>query len=107
MSGRASAILTAEALLDSNVLVAILAEAHDHHHASLAIRDPRPRLAVCAHSYAEVYSPDPVLASSLSGAWVCSATISAPQASKARDAPAAIDSVKPSIDVWLRQTEWT
>jgi predicted nucleic acid-binding protein len=50
--------LAAEALLDSNVLVAMLAEAHEHHHASLAIvlGDPRPSFAVSAHSYAEVYS---------------------------------------------------
>lgn len=58
MTRRASAILTSEALLDSNVVVAMLAEAHEHHHASLAIvlGDPRPGFAVCAHSYAEVYS---------------------------------------------------
>jgi predicted nucleic acid-binding protein len=50
--------LTADALLDSNVLVAMLAEAHEHHQASLALvlDDPRPRFAVCAHSYAETYS---------------------------------------------------
>jgi predicted nucleic acid-binding protein len=50
--------LTAEALLDSNVLVAMLAEAHEHHQASLALvlGDPRPHFAVCAHSYAEAYS---------------------------------------------------
>ena len=50
--------MTAEALLDSNVLVAMLAEAHEHHQASLALvlGDPRPHFAVCAHSYAEVYS---------------------------------------------------
>jgi predicted nucleic acid-binding protein len=50
--------LTAEALLDSNVLVAMLAEAHEHHRASLALvlGDPRPSFAICAHSYAEAYS---------------------------------------------------
>jgi predicted nucleic acid-binding protein len=50
--------LAAEALLDSNVLVAMLAEAHQHHQASLALvlSDPRSGFAVCAHSYAEVYS---------------------------------------------------
>ncbi len=50
--------MTAEALLDSNVLVAMLAEAHEHHQASLALVlvDPRPNFAVCAHSYAEAYS---------------------------------------------------
>jgi predicted nucleic acid-binding protein len=53
-----SAILIAEALLDSNVLVGMLAEAHEHHHASLALvlGEPRPGFAVCAHSYAEAYS---------------------------------------------------
>ena len=54
---RASATLTAEALLDSNVVVAMLAQAHEHHEPSVALvlDDARPRLAVCAHSYAEVY----------------------------------------------------
>jgi predicted nucleic acid-binding protein len=49
--------LIAEALLDSNVLVAMLAEAHEHHQASLALvlGDPRRSFAVCAHSYAEAY----------------------------------------------------
>jgi len=49
--------LTAEALLDSNVLVAMLAEAHEHHQASLALvlGDARPSFTVCAHSYAEAY----------------------------------------------------
>jgi len=47
-----------EALLDSNVVVAILAEAHEHHPASLALLDGprRARFAVSAHSYAEAYS---------------------------------------------------
>jgi predicted nucleic acid-binding protein len=50
--------LIAEALLDSNVLVAMLAEAHEHHPASLALvlGDPRPSFAISAHSYAEAYS---------------------------------------------------
>ena len=50
--------MIAEALLDSNVLVAMLAEAHEHHQASLALvlADPAPRLTVSAHSYAEAYS---------------------------------------------------
>jgi predicted nucleic acid-binding protein len=48
----------ADALLDSNVLIALLAEAHEHHTASLALFvDRRPfRFAVAAHSYAETYS---------------------------------------------------
>ncbi len=39
-------------------MVAILAEAHEHHTASLALlADPtRARFAVSAHSYAEAYS---------------------------------------------------
>lgn len=49
----------AAALLDSNVVVAILSEAHEHHQASLALlltgADPA-RYAISAHSYAEVYS---------------------------------------------------
>lgn len=50
--------MIAEALLDSNVLVAMLAEAHEHHQASLALMcgDPCPSFAICAHSYAEAYS---------------------------------------------------
>ncbi len=49
--------MIADALLDSNVLVAMLAEAHEHHAPSLALvlgEDPA-RFAVCAHSYAEAY----------------------------------------------------
>ncbi len=48
----------AEALLDSNVLIALLAEAHQHHDASIALfAQGRPwRFAVAAHSYAETYS---------------------------------------------------
>ena len=44
-------------MLDSNVVVAILAEAHEHHEASLALltcANPA-RFAVSAHSYAEAY----------------------------------------------------
>ena len=50
--------MTAEALLDSNVVVAMLVEAHEHHRPSLALvaGGTRPELAVCAHSYAEAYS---------------------------------------------------
>ncbi len=48
----------AAALLDSNVVVAILSEAHEHHQASLTLltgADPA-RYAISAHSYAEAYS---------------------------------------------------
>lgn len=49
----------AAALLDSNVIVAMLSEAHEHHLASHAVlageRDPI-RCAVSAHSYAEAYA---------------------------------------------------
>jgi predicted nucleic acid-binding protein len=47
-----------EALLDSNVIVAALAEAHEHHGDSLALftREGAARLAVSAHSYAEAYA---------------------------------------------------
>ncbi len=50
--------MIAEALLDSNVLVAMLAQGHEHHQPSLdlLLSEPPPRFAVCAHSYAEVYS---------------------------------------------------
>ena len=50
--------MIAEALLDSNVVVAMLAKNHEHHHPSLqlVLDDVRPRFAVCAHSYAEAYS---------------------------------------------------
>lgn len=47
----------AAALLDSNVAIAILAEAHEHHPASLALiteGDPAA-FAISAHSYAETY----------------------------------------------------
>lgn len=48
----------AEALLDSNVLIAAVAEAHEHHEASLALFAKRPArtFAVTAHSYVEAYS---------------------------------------------------
>ena len=48
----------AAALLDSNVAIAILAEAHEHHAASLALiteGDPAA-FAISAHSYAETYA---------------------------------------------------
>ncbi|MGH7154253.1 MAG: type II toxin-antitoxin system VapC family toxin [Acetobacteraceae bacterium] len=45
-------------LLDSNVIIAILTEAHEHHAASLALLTRRPPLvcAVSAHSIAESYA---------------------------------------------------
>jgi predicted nucleic acid-binding protein len=46
------------ALLDSNVVIACVAEAHEHHAPSLALvteHDPR-RLAIAAHSFAEAYA---------------------------------------------------
>ncbi len=48
----------ADGLLDSNVLIALLAEAHEHHAASIALLlgDGGRRFAVAAHSYAETYS---------------------------------------------------
>ncbi|WP_375402118.1 type II toxin-antitoxin system VapC family toxin [uncultured Sphingomonas sp.] len=47
-----------EALLDSNVLVAAVAEKHEHHAPSLAVLDvTRPGgFAVAAHSYAEAFT---------------------------------------------------
>ncbi|MBV2149876.1 PIN domain-containing protein [Sphingobium sp. AS12] len=47
-----------DALLDSNVLIAMLAEAHEHHVPSLGllIGERRSEYAVAAHSYAEAYS---------------------------------------------------
>lgn len=48
----------AAALLDSNVVVAILAEAHEHHAASLALLtmgNPKD-YAIAAHSFAEAYT---------------------------------------------------
>jgi predicted nucleic acid-binding protein len=48
--------LKADALLDSNVIVAIVAEAHECHAASLSLlTDTRGAFAVTAHSYAEAY----------------------------------------------------
>ncbi len=50
--------MSAEALLDSNVVIAMLAEDHEHHAASLALLagDDRADYAISAHSYAETYS---------------------------------------------------
>ncbi len=50
--------MKADALLDSNVLIAIVAEAHEHHGSSLDLLmgDKRVVLAIAAHSYAEAYS---------------------------------------------------
>ena len=50
--------MTAEALLDSNVLIAMLAEAHEHHEASTSLfrLDEQRRFAIAAHSYAEAYN---------------------------------------------------
>jgi predicted nucleic acid-binding protein len=50
--------LEIDALLDSNVIVAMLAEAHEHHGPSLALlaEGDERTFAVAAHSYAEVYS---------------------------------------------------
>ncbi len=47
-----------DALLDSNVLIAAVAEAHEHHEASLSLIAGRPprSFAVAAHSFAETYS---------------------------------------------------
>lgn len=44
--------------MDSNVLIAIVAEAHEHHFPSLALfdGDRRAEFAVTAHSYAEAFS---------------------------------------------------
>jgi predicted nucleic acid-binding protein len=46
------------ALLDSTVVIAILAEAHEHHAASLALitEGDAAAYAISAHSYAETYS---------------------------------------------------
>lgn len=54
----ASAMARLDALLDSNVVIALLIEAHQHHAASLALIEQEGDLgyAVSAHSYAEVYS---------------------------------------------------
>jgi predicted nucleic acid-binding protein len=47
-----------DALLDSNVLIAALVEAHEHHAPSLnlLVHGGDAQFAVAAHSYAEVYS---------------------------------------------------
>lgn len=54
----AGAMAMLDALLDSNVVIALLIEAHEHHAASLALIEQEGDLgfAVSAHSYAEVYS---------------------------------------------------
>jgi predicted nucleic acid-binding protein len=46
------------ALLDSNVIIASLAEAHEHHDASIALFSmfPDESFAIAAHSYSEAYS---------------------------------------------------
>jgi len=51
-------LTVAAALLDSNVVIAILAEAHEHHPASLALvtEGDAATYAVSAHSYAESYN---------------------------------------------------
>ena len=48
----------ADALLDSNVIIAMVAEEHEHHAASAALvpDGDRRRFAVAAHSYAEAYA---------------------------------------------------
>jgi predicted nucleic acid-binding protein len=53
----ASAILKIDALLDSNVLIAMLVEEHEHHVASLnlLVGETLMRFAVAPHSYAEAY----------------------------------------------------
>ena len=53
-----SAILKIDALLDSNVLIAMLVEAHEHHGPSLdlVVRASPAQFAIAAHSYAEAYS---------------------------------------------------
>lgn len=50
--------MKAGALLDSNVLIAIVAESHEHHLSSLdlLIGGKRAEFAIAAHSYAEAYS---------------------------------------------------
>jgi len=54
----ASAIVAIDALLDSNVVIAMLVEAHEHHAPSsnLFADDGRWQFAVAAHSFAEAYS---------------------------------------------------
>jgi predicted nucleic acid-binding protein len=50
--------VTAVALIDSNVLIAAVAQSHEHHGASLALLNGAAplSLAAAAHSYAEVYN---------------------------------------------------
>jgi predicted nucleic acid-binding protein len=50
--------LSIDALIDSNVVIAMLAEAHEHHVASLGLLTDGhdAEFAICAHSYAEAYS---------------------------------------------------
>jgi predicted nucleic acid-binding protein len=50
--------LKVDALLDSNVLIAMLVEAHEHHGPSpdLLLGDDPARFAIAAHSYAEAYA---------------------------------------------------
>ncbi len=45
-------------LVDTNVIIAALAEAHEHHAASIALFSAKPslKLAVAAHCYAEAFS---------------------------------------------------
>ncbi len=47
-----------EALLDSNVVIAMVAEAHEHHAPSikLLVDGDTAQFAIAAHSYAEAYS---------------------------------------------------
>jgi uncharacterized protein with PIN domain len=51
-------LTAAAALLDSNVIIAIVAEAHEHHATSLALvtEGDAANYAVSARSYAEAYS---------------------------------------------------
>jgi predicted nucleic acid-binding protein len=50
--------VSTDGLLDSNVLIAAVAETHEHHAASIALflGGRALRFAVAAHSYAEAYS---------------------------------------------------
>jgi predicted nucleic acid-binding protein len=50
--------LNADALLDSNVLIAAIMAGHEHHAASLKLfmLERRANFAVAGHSYAEVYN---------------------------------------------------
>jgi predicted nucleic acid-binding protein len=55
---RESATLKIDALLDSNVIIAMLVQEHQHHAASLALlANERPlAFAVAVHSFAETYT---------------------------------------------------